>query len=221
MRVFHPAFGHEIGLSAVELSTDPDTQVAQVVNHLMRPYSETDGLTPELRSDAMRASSPDDPLTGNFFDLKRRIRFVQDEHTGAPFSSWLKGPVIETLVRPIDLRLMREPQGDCDDFAMTMRARLIALGIPSAFCTTAVDWDDPTRFSHVYAVAYCDSGACGPYWSGRVALDASHGPYPGWECPNPFDKRKDWGGPDSFFLAGLLLITAGLAILWASSRAVR
>lgn len=223
MRVYHPAFGHEIGVSGVELSDEPDTQVAQVID-MMRLYSDADGATPELYSDAAAAALPDDPITGNFYDVKRRIRFVPDEQTAQPFASFTKGPIVETLVRPIDMRAMQSPQGDCDCFSMTMRARLLALGIPAGFATVAVDPEDPSRYSHVYAIADCDSGACGPHWSGRVPLDASHGPYPGWEAPNPFGKRKDWAmgcsAPRLAWVFGIGFLLGGLGYLayWAARQ---
>ena len=223
MRLYHPAHGHEITVGAVAVSDDPDTQVAQVID-MMRAYSDEDAATPELYNDAARAASPDDPITGNFYDVKNRIRFVTDEETAAPFTSFMKGPVVETLVRPIDMRSMRNPEGDCDDFAQTMRARILALGIPAGFTTVAVDHDDPSRYSHVYAIADCSDNACGPKWDGRVALDASHGPYPGWEAPNPFGKRTDWAiawEPSRLvciFGVGFVIGALGYLAYWASQQ---
>jgi hypothetical protein len=120
---------------------------------------------------------------------------------------------VETLVRPVDMRIMDHPQGDCDDFAMTVRARMLALGIPCDFVTVAVDPDDPERYSHVYAIADCSAGACGARWTGKVPLDASHGAYPGWECPNPYGKRTEWPGFPLWKIAlGAAVIAAGV---WA------
>jgi hypothetical protein len=223
MRFYSPTHGREIGMSATAVSDDPDTQVAQVID-MMRQYSDEDSQTPELYHDAMRAAGPDDPITGNWADVQHRIRFVPDEETAAPFTSFMKGPVVETLVRPIDMRGMLSPEGDCDDFSMTMRARMLALGIPAGFSTVAVDRDDPERYSHVYAIADCSGGVCGPKWDGRVALDASHGPYPGWEAPNPFGKRTDWCiNPAAsrlawVFAAGVLIGSLGYLAWWAAQR---
>lgn len=213
VRAYLPAFGHEIGVSGVEVSDDPDTQVAQTVG-LMLGYSGEDARSPGVRSDAVTNAAPDDPITGNFYDVKRTIRFVPDDETARPFTSFARGQIIETLVRPVDMRIMRTPQGDCDDFAMTIRARMLALGIPCDFVTVAVDRDDPSRFSHVYAVADCSGGACGPHYSGRVPLDASHGPFPGWECPNPYGKRAEWPGISLWKIAAGVAV-AGFAIWWA------
>lgn len=221
MRVYHPSFGHEINVDATPLSEDPDTQVGQVID-MMLDYSDTDSVSPEIRADALRgcALGNGDCLAGNFADVKNTIRFVQDEETGEPFSSWLKqthdGDAIpEVLVRPVDMRRMAYPQGDCDCFATTLRARLKSLGIPSGFATVAVDPDDPTRYSHVYNVADCSQGNCGPMWSGRVALDSSHGDYPGWECPNPFGKRTEWNSGSGWKLLGAIAVVAVLGyVAW-------
>ena len=214
LRTYLPSFGHEIGVGAVELSDDPDTQVAQTIG-LMLGYSDQDADSPGVRYDAIASAAPDDPITGNFYDVKRKIRFVSDDVTAEPFTAWARGgDIVETLVRPVDMRIMDDPQGDCDDFAMTIRARMRALDIPCDFVTVAVDPQDPGRFSHVYAVADCSRGACGPRYSGRVALDASHGGYPGWECPNPWGKRAQWPGFPVWKIAAGVAI-AGLAIWWA------
>jgi hypothetical protein len=216
LRTYLPSFGHEIGVGAVELSDDPDTQVAQTVG-MMLGYSDQDSGEPGVQYDALNAARLDDPITGNFYDVKRKIRFVPDDVTAEPFTSFARGnDIVETLVRPADIRIMNDPQGDCDDFAMTIRARMLALGIPCDFVTVAVDPQDPGRFSHVYAVADCNRGACGPRYSGRVPLDASHGDYPGWECPNPYGKRSQWPGVSLWKIAAGVAL-AGLAIWWLRS----
>jgi transglutaminase-like putative cysteine protease len=220
MRVYHPNFGGVINVDATPLSDDPDTQVAQVIG-MMLDYSDRDAVAPEIRADALRACAmaEGDCVTGNWADVARMITFVQDEDTAEPFSAWLNGPIPETLVRPVDMRRMIKPQGDCDDFSMTIRARMRALGIPCDFATVAVDPDDPERYSHVYAVADCSGGACGPKWNGRVPLDTSHGDYPGWECPNLFGKRTHWPGASGWKIAAGVLVAAGIgAAIWAALR---
>jgi hypothetical protein len=216
MRVYHPSFGHEINVDVGELSEDPDTQVAQVID-MMLDYSDADSKDPNIYSDALRgcALGNGDCIAGNFQDVKNSIQFVQDEETAEPFTAWLNGPIPEVLVRPVDMRRMAYPQGDCDCFATTMRARLRALGIPAGFVTVAVDPEDPGRFSHVYNVADCSQGKCGPMWNGRVALDSSHGEYPGWEAPNPFGKRQEWNSGSGWKVLGAVLLIAGVAAWWA------
>ena len=214
-RMFHPSFGHEIQVDVGTLSEDPDEQVAQVIG-MMLDYSDVDANSPEILHDARQAciQANGDCIRGNFDDVKKRIAFIQDEDVSEPFTGWLDGPIPEVLVRPVDMRRMANPQGDCDCFSMTIRSRLLALGIPTKFCTVAVDPDDPARFSHVYAVADCSNGRCGPNWDGRVALDTSHMPGPGFEAPNPFGKRAEWPGISGFEMFGLVLIIG--AVGWGA-----
>lgn len=219
-RVFHPAFGHEINVDATPLSEDPDTQVAQVID-MMVDYSGADSVDPGIRADALRgcALGNGDCIAGNFQDVKNSIRFVQDEDTGEPFTAWLKRThdgdgIPEVLVRPVDMRRMADPQGDCDCFSTTMRSRLLSLGIPAGFVTVAVDPEDPGRYSHVYNFADCSNGVCGPNWNGRVPLDTSHGAYPGWEAPNMFGKRAEWPNRSGWKIAGAILIVGALT-WWA------
>ncbi len=220
MRVYEPSFGQVINVDATPLSEDPDTQVAQVID-MMLDYSGADALSPEIRADALRgcALGNGDCIAGNWQDVKNSIRFVQDEDTGEPFTAWLKQAhdgdgVPEVLVRPVDMRRMADPKGDCDCFSMTMRARLLALGIPAGFVTVAVDPEDPDRYSHVYNYADCSNGACGPNWNGRVALDTSHGQYAGWEAPNPYGKRAEWPQSGWKLLAGVALVAALGFVAW-------
>jgi transglutaminase-like putative cysteine protease len=216
MRVFSPAHGQVINIDATPLPEDPDEQVAAVID-LMLGYSDVDGVAPEIRARALAACAQGggDCLAGNFSDVKNAITFVQDEDTAAPYESWLSGPIPETLVRPVDMLRMQSPQGDCDDFSMSMRARLVALGIPATFVTVAVDPEDPARFSHVYVAADCSTGACGRGYSGRVPLDASHGPAPGWECGQvaPVWRTQEWGGGSGAWWL-LAAAAAGAAAWW-------
>ena len=69
-----------------------------------------------------------------------------------------------------------KPRGDCDDFTMLLCCFLEVLGCPWEIVTLAVDPHEPERWSHVYAVAVLEDGSL-------MALDASHGSYPGWEVP--------------------------------------
>ena len=104
--------------------------------------------------------------------------------------------------------------GDCDDFSMYLAALLTANGIACSFITVAADGHAPDQYSHVYVVAYPDGE--------RVACDASHGKYPGWEVPNAFGKIREWecadnGGGWLGMVAGVGLVIAGG---WLAYRAV-
>ena len=212
MRAYLPAFGEVVNVTAERLPEDHKAQVNETIIR-MNNYSSIDGRTPEIIGDAISAARlAGDPVAGNFSDVRARLRFVGDDVTAGPFQeSFGDAPIVETLVRPIDMRRMADPQGDCDDFSMTIRARMLALGIPAHFVTVAVDPDNPDRYSHVYVVADCDGGVCGPNWTGRVALDTSHGAYPGWECPNPYGMRTEWRGSR---LPALLFLAAAATAAW-------
>lgn len=218
VRFFHPSFGHYVTAGLSEVSDDPDTQVGQVIG-MMSDYSTSDGNTAELGRDAARAAAlggTGNPAIDTFWFVKPRVRFVPDDVTAAPFASWRAGPIVETLIRPLDLRRMIDPQGDCDDFSMLTAALLVAACVPVSFCTVAVDRLDPGRYSHVYAVAYLDGV--------RIPLDTSHGPRPGWEVPNLFGKRREWplsaASIDGrvWIVAGAVAIAAGL---WLAGPYIR
>ena len=221
MRIYSPAHGQVINVDATPLPEDPDEQVSAVID-MMLDYSDVDGVAPEIRARALRACAEGggDCLAGNFADIKNSITFVQDEDTAAPYTGWAQKEhgadyIPETLVRPVDMIRMGAPQGDCDDFSMSLRARLVALGIPAKFVTVAVDPSDPARFSHVYVSADCSSGKCGRNYSGRVPLDASHGPHVGWECGQvaPVWRQMEWGNSSlGWILAGMAV--AGVAAWW-------
>lgn len=77
------------------------------------------------------------------------------------------------------------PSGDCDDFSMLLAALLIRLGVMWVyFCTVAADKWEPDNYSHVYVKVVTQDGSV-------VALDASHGQYPGWETGNVY-KSAVW-----------------------------
>lgn len=109
-----------------------------------------------------------------FWWVKRHVRFRED-----PLED-------ELLIAPEALLAMPEPAGDCDDFSMLVAALLVAAGVQASFVTVAADQDDRSRFSHVYAVAWVEDG--------RLPLDASHGPFPGWEAEwqQPVYRRREW-----------------------------
>lgn len=105
-------------------------------------------------------------------------RFVSDEETLASAglaedAEWLQLP---------ELTLLRR-EGDCDDFTSLVCSMLECAGVERRIVTIAADPGDPRRFSHVYAAALTECG--------EIPMDASHGPYFGWEAPRPF-RRVEW-----------------------------
>jgi hypothetical protein len=206
---YHPDFGHEVEYNAIPLSRHPDTQVAQTIG-LMREFNKRDSFSaPIMRDAALMESGSGDPCADAFWWSKGKVKFQQDEATAAPFRHFLDDDVVEVLIRPQDLANMRQPVEDCDGIQNYTAALLRARGIPCSFVTIAADNREPDRFSHVYLACYPNGK--------RIALDPSHGPYPGWEAPNMYGKKKEWpiDGPN---WGEVLLIAAVLAGVWLVVR---
>ena len=186
-RLFHPAFGETLSYRLDRVVDDPDEQVAQVVQMMARLVRE-DTPDPRVQADAAQAAQSVagcDPIEGVFQWVRSRMQFVQDEQTAAPIQPLYKEDIVEVLVRPRDMVDAKRAQGDCDDYVMYGAALLRALGVPVNFVTVAADPAGPAQYTHVYLAAY-------PRGRGRVPMDISHGPAPGWDAPNVFGKRKEW-----------------------------
>jgi hypothetical protein len=215
----HPALGPV--LYSVQVVSDvPDVQVSQVIG-IMSGYSAADARSPLFQQDVLMCAAlgGGDPISDtwayiNRYTGSRGMRFVQDEVTGAAWDeSFRWRPLVEALIRPVDQAWLSNPQGDCDDFAMYGASHLIARGVPCAFVTVAADDIDPNMYSHVYLVAYPQTGM---YAGQRVPMDLSHGHYVGWECPNRFGKRREWpiGGGGGLGVLGFVLIAGGAYLLY-------
>ena len=184
--VNHPELGL-VRYSVTPVSDHPDGQVEATIG-LMRQYATEDATTAQVQRDAIQAvnASPGlSPAEAVFWWVKSNVRFVYDEHTTGMFQAQVTSPVVEALIRPVDMSaLVRQgrAQGDCDDFAMYTASLLAAVNIPSSFVTVAAD-PGSSNFSHVYVAAYTDRG--------RVALDTSHGPAPGWEYDSA-NRVQEW-----------------------------
>lgn len=206
--VYHPEIGQLMQWEVTPLSSDPDTQVAQTVSRMAGNVREDAGSAPILNDAlAIQGSGSGDPLSDTFWWNKRRLGFRHDRTLAQPFRPFLDDEVVEVLIRPRDLAQMRQPLEDCDGFASLAAAQLRAQGIPCNFVTVAADTREPGRFSHVYLACYPESGE-------RIALDVSHGPYPGWEATDTgqVTRLKEWSidGPG---WGEVLLIGAAILIL--------
>src|SRR5579872_2361069 len=210
---YHPAFDAVVNFEAIPLSDDPDLQVAQTID-LMRQYVRADSGSIPIQQEAqyVAANSSGDPCSDVFWHVKNKVQFQKDEVSAAPWAASFPGEIVEWLVRPQDLARMDRPAEDCDGFSQYTPALLRALGVPCSFVTVAVDPRDPSRYSHVYLACYPNGQ--------RVPLDVSHGPYPGWEAPNPYGKKREWpiDGCDWFSLSPCaplrrLLVLAGIGLL--------
>ena len=187
----HPAFGsHTVRYSLRGLSDDADTRVAQTID-VMREYAIADA--PALSRDADEAlrAGQGDAVRGVFALCKRRFQFQDDMLTagGVPdLDTLTRESIVETIIRPVDLSLMwqsgLQPVEDCDGYSTYAASLLTHLNVPCAFVTVAVDPRAPDEYSHVYLAVYPNGE--------RVPFDASHGPYVGWEVPNPYGKRREW-----------------------------
>jgi hypothetical protein len=214
MMLAHPQLGL-LDYTVTELPDDPDGQVAVTISK-MAEYAREDAYSPEIQAVAheLRSDSESDMLSAVFQYVKQSLCFVRDEDTAVPFvflSHQTGYPIVETLIRPRDI--LRLGQGDCDDFNAYTAALLIALGIEPRFVTLAADPRIPDRYSHVYLAAYIDDGDT------RVALDTSHGPFPGWEAGNCYGKRKEWPVMDDpFSFIWLLLIPPVAWVSWLAGR---
>lgn len=201
--VHHPGFGGSVRYQPVTLSDDPDVQVAQTID-LMRQYAREDSQSSAIQLEALAAIGeyPGSPEEAVYRWVKRRVQFLNDEHTAQPLGVF-EIPVVEVLIRPIDLAAMCSNggcrrAGDCDDFSMYGAALLLALGRRVSFVTVAADAADPERFSHVYLASYGPNGE-------RIPLDISHGPAPGWETQH-YTRREEWpidGNSDWLTLAAV------------------
>lgn len=208
----HPAFGN-VNVEETLLPDDPDGQVAATIA-MMRRYAVEDSASPAVIADAQEAvGGSGDGLTQRrkaalvFHYVRNRLSFVEDTALSAPTGLERPGdpPIVEVLVRPRDMSVMGKGSGqrrlgDCDDYSMYVASLLLALGVRSSFVTVAADGREPRRFSHVYVAAYPDGE--------RLAIDASHGSYPGWETSNVY-RVQEWPVEDG---SGMLLLAAAAAL---------
>jgi len=138
-----------------------------------------------------------DIISGTYWWVKRHLKFVEDnqilqQQLGVMDLEQGK----ELLLAPeFVLSLTPNAIGDCDDFSTLLATLLVQNGITNVFfCTIAADAYEPDNYSHVYVKVILQDGRC-------MALDASHGMYPGWETKNIF-KSTDWSITGTIYHAG-------------------
>jgi hypothetical protein len=192
-QLYHPQLGQTVNFEVHAIPDGGDGQTSAVID-LMTRYARQDSGSPEIQAAAREAVaeySDLPPWEAVFWYVKRRLRFVRDEQTAVPFQEQYDSPVVETLIRPMDMVTLCANQsgcirqGDCDDFSMYTASLLMALGIPCKFVTVAASTAAPDEFSHVYVAAYP------PPAGQRVPLDTSHGHYPGWET-KAYTRIQEW-----------------------------
>lgn len=213
-QVEHPLFSEPVSYTVDVVGDQPDEQVAYTVG-LMKRYVREDARAPEVKRAAevlARGTRTDREKVDRVWAwVKGRLTFMNDPEQAEPLGLAGNGnEVIETLVRPVDV-LRAGSHGDCDDFSMLCACLLKALGIKASFATVGADERDPAQFSHVYVVAYTKDGE-------RVAVDASHGPYAGWEAPNKYGKFREWPVDGEVEPEGLVAMGLVLGALWMWSQ---
>jgi len=220
-REWHPALG-EVRYRVTELGWDPDEQVRRTLG-IMRERVAEDAADPgfQARTKEMFDSSAysEVPLVEQVWShAQRGITFKRDEAIGMGVGGHEE--VVEAIIRPKDMARYVDGGmaiGDCDDFSMYAACLLKCLNIPCEFVTVAANGDVPDQFSHVYVVAYPrnENGE-----RMRMAVDASHGEYPGWEVPNRFGKMAAVGIVDQvgLFVGGTMLRVALWAGIWFGAK---
>lgn len=191
-RAYHPAFAREVNYEFMRLPEDPDGQVRETIRHILG-YVRADANSWPVQACAQRVLElgAGDPVRGLWALIKGRMRFQHDEDTANQLrvNDARIPSTIEVVIRPYDqavLVLTRGGVEDCDGFEGFAASVLTALEVPCSLVTVAADEDEPGRYSHVYLAAY-PQGYGGP----RLPIDFSHGPYPGWECPN-LGRLREW-----------------------------
>jgi hypothetical protein len=217
---YHPDFGGLVNYTFEQMPEDPDAQVSMACDRIIRMVLE-DSESDVIQRYAAYALElgGGDPLTGVWLAVKPHIRFRQDFDIAADLQvdDSRKDSIVETFIRPADQAMLIEARGagveDCDGFTQFVACLLIALGVPCSLCVVAVDQEQPDRFSHIYVVAYPNGQ--------RIAMDVSHGAFPGWECPNLGRIRETPVHPRSLQSRLLWPIVIGASLALYAVRRVR
>lgn len=112
---------------------------------------------------------------------KHALRF---QHHDGMIRVWFnETDQLQLLIGPDLLLRTNNWRGDCAIYTMLICAMLRALGVRFEIVTVAANPHEPDIFGHVYPRAVLADG-------GRLALDASHGAYPGWHVPREHTIRS-------------------------------
>lgn len=206
----HPVFG-PVNYQIHELGNSPDGQVASTIG-IMRERVLEDSQDPGFAARAALLFPGDmteeEKVQAVYGHVANAIRFQRDEATGLGMGS-TPPDLIEVIIRPVDMAQYIDQGraiGDCDDFSMYCACLLNVLGVPCSFVTVAADGRAPDQYSHVYVAAYPRD----EYGQRRrIAMDTSHGDYPGWEVPNQYGKLSEWS------VESFLPCWIGKIALWA------
>lgn len=177
-----PSFGnYPTAIDHLRASPNPDHATAQTIRR-MAQIIQSSLSSPIVRAAAHQATrhlpataGPRQRAEAIWWWVKTHVVFVQDE---AILRSRLGiFTPEELLIAPSRLLTMDTPSGDCDDFTMLVCSMLLVSGIACEPVTIADAWSpEPGEWTHVYPVAFFSDGTA-------MAMDASHGEFPGWEVP--------------------------------------
>lgn len=201
-QAYHPGFGGIVNYSIRALPEAPDGQVRETINEALN-LIRADVQAPIIQDHAFRClklgqgagTYAQQAIRGVFRHVKSKMRFQHDEDTAQALQidDPRKRDIIEVLIRPVDQAMLIDRMGqgfeDCDGFETYAGCVLTALGIPVSLVTVSAEPREPGVYSHVYLACYADGE--------RIPVDFSHGPYPGWECPNT-GRLKEWPVTPSF-----------------------
>jgi hypothetical protein len=156
---------------------DPTDATAQTVRYMCRlvQHSLSDPVVWAATNSALKLFAiAGSPCAAIWQWCKRSIKFVHHQDL---LERWLgKGDELQLLISPEALLKMERPKGDCAVFTTLICAMLQTAGYKWEIVTVAVDPRQPGIYSHVFPRAILPDGR-------RLALDASHGKYPGWQVP--------------------------------------
>ena len=160
-----------------QASSDPTEATAETVVYMCELIEDSlkDGIVQQATKDADRFRQfGTHPWASIWWWAKHHVVFV---HHQKLLVAWLgSSDELQLLIRPDALLKMTQPKGDCAVFTTLICAMLDCAGLPWEICTVAVDPRQPGIYSHVYPRVILPDGR-------RIALDASHGKFPGWEVP--------------------------------------
>ena len=178
------------------MSSDPDDQVRQACG-MMAGYVLEDAQLPQFQQWAKKAklacTNASDVAELLWAATKDKLTFVIDQDNAREFAKTTGNEqalravqaddVVEVFTRPIDVELLYasspvKVSGDCDDHSMYAACLAQALkgqGVPI----------EDIRFVCISDTA--DQVLCHVFlklkaFGKDIAVDASHGPYPGWEA---------------------------------------
>lgn len=222
---YHPAWGTPVNYEFVPMPDSADGQVGMTIADAVRLINEDskDPLIQQVAQECL-ALGGGDPVVGVWKHVKHYMRFAQDFDVAQMLNiqdARLRD-VVEVIIRPADQARLIKTRGigigDCDCFEVYALCLLTALGVPCVLVTVSANDERPREFSHVYGAAYIKDANSWTSPSGgidRIPLDFSHGPHPGWECPN-LGRIKEWPVCRSgvLGLVEMLAVAGATASIW-------